>query len=110
MTWTKLPAVPPQLKSGCLHCGMMEEHLPLDSRIAVGFGIANLNKDGEIIWQESSELDYDQCMSVQEAETIAIADPDHDWRIEMIGPLSEREYQRQGDALWVLIRTGMGFA
>jgi len=49
-------------------------------------------------------------MTVQQAEVLAAQDPNHDWRIHLIAPLSECHYQRQGKELWVLYKKGQGFA
>ena len=83
-----------------------------ESRISVGFGDAKLTKDGETIWEEdtTSDYSYDDCMSVAEAEELAKADPDHDWRIVIYGALSGRTYQRHGDMQWVLVERNLGFA
>jgi len=37
-------------------------------------------------------------------------DPDNDWRISLIGPMSERHYQRHGKGYWVLYEKSNGFA
>lgn len=103
-----LPPVPPKPNSGCLNCGMMEQLLPMDAVIAVGFGSATLARNNRCIWFERA--DDEKYMTVAEAEELAKLSPDADWRIEYFGPLSEKEYQRQGEGKWVLIRTGMGFA
>ena len=83
-----------------------------ESRISVGFGDAKLTKNGEIVWQEPFDglHSYDDCMSVGEAEELAKADPDHDWRIVIYGALSGRTYQRHGDMQWVLVEKNLGFA
>ena len=83
-----------------------------ESRISVGFGDAKLTKDGETIWEEdkTSDYSYDDCMSVAEAEELAKADPDHDWRIVIYGALSGRTYQRHGEMQWMLIERNLGFA
>ena len=104
----KLPPVPPLHNSGCLHCGLMHVELPPDAIIAVGFGPAQVLRDNRLIWFEDPNDDEDP-MTCAKIEAIASQDPEHDWRIEYIGPLSEKEYQRQ-EGKWVLIRTGMGFA
>jgi hypothetical protein len=41
---------------------------------------------------------------------MAMADPEHDWRIYFYSPMYEAEYQRQGLGVWVLVRKGQGFA
>jgi len=81
----------------------------MDSVIGVGFGKAWLSKGDEVVWEENHD---DDCalMTVTEAEALAAADPDQDWRIHYYGPLSEAHYQRQGAGLWVLYAKGEGFA
>lgn len=95
---------------GCLNCGPKPDELPMDAVIAVGFGDASLYRDGERIMGEDPGMDFDDCPTVAQAEAIAAADPDHDWRIMFEAPLSMNEYQRHGKERWVLIRKGMGFA
>jgi hypothetical protein len=77
----------------------------MDAIIAVGFGQAQLTRDGNLIWFE-----HDDELTAAQAEEIARKHPDHDWRIIYYGPLSEKEYQRQDSETWVLVRTGNGFA
>ena len=75
--------------------------------IAVGFGSAMVLKDDKVIYdgERSEETHY-----LSDFEAMAKLDPEHDWRVELIAPLKELEYQRQEDGRWLLIRTGMGFA
>lgn len=83
-----------------------------NARISVGFGDAKLTRDGETIWSENMDPGhgYEDCMSVAEAEELAKADPDHDWRIVIYGDLSGRVYQRHGDMQWMLVEKNDGFA
>ena len=92
---------------GCLCCGYQHEVLPMDKLIAVGFGIATVTKDEEVIYDENSGCEL---WTALEAEDFAKEEPDHDWRIHLVAPLSERHYQRQGDNQWVLYEKGQGFA
>ncbi len=102
-----LSPVPPKMNSGCPNCGAMDQCLPMDAVIAVGFGQASLSRNNKLIWFESqSDENY---LTVAEAEELAKQCPDADWRIEYFGPLSEKEYQRQDEGKWVLVRTGLGF-
>ena len=107
--WEKLPAIEDG-HGGCLHCGYQHSVLPPSAVIAVGFGSACLTKDDKLVWDERMEEDFDKMMTCEQAEAMAAADPDHDWRIHLVAPLSERHYQRQGDAHWVLYEKGKGFA
>ena len=108
MTWTKLPPVEGRMH--CLNCGSQHETLPMGAIIAVGFGSATVSRDGLGVYDEGACASEDDYWTVSRAEFVAASDPDHDWRIEYYGPLSESEYQRQGEAHWVLVRTGDGFA
>ena len=94
---------------GCVNCGYKPEVASMDMVIAAGFGDAYLKKNGEIVWEEENKELHD-CIRVRDAEEMAAKDPDNDWRFEIIGPLSEVEYQRHDKGKWVLIRTGQGFA
>lgn len=92
---------------GCLNCGPRPDSLAMEDWIAVGFGDAALYCDGKrIIGEEPSG----ECPTVKDAEEIAAKDPDHDWRIRLEAPLSDRTYQRHGPGEWNLIKQGMGFA
>ena len=112
-TWQKLPTIEGG-PGGCAHCGYQHDALPMDAMIAVGFGDANLTRDGEVVWDERSvahiATGWDDFWTVERAEQEAAKDPDHDWRIHLVAPLSERHYQRQGEKHWVLYEKGIGFA
>lgn len=49
-------------------------------------------------------------MTGAQAEELAAADPDHDWRIMIYGPLSGRTYQRHAPGSWVMVEQNEGFA
>jgi hypothetical protein len=106
--WTKLPAIDGKT-GGCANCGIRPSVFEADNRIAVGFGMAALTKDGGYVWAEDGK-EWDDCMTGAQAEAIAVADPDHDWRIDIQGPLSGRTYQRHEAGQWVLIEQNRGFA
>jgi hypothetical protein len=108
LTFEFMPAIEGG-SGGCLHCGYQHSILPMDAIIAVGFGSATLEKDGQVVYDENG-VDEDEFISAKEAEEMASSDPNHDWRIHLIAPLSERHYQRQGDEHWVLYEKGEGFA
>lgn len=81
--------------------------LHMDKIIAVGFGAANLTKDG---WQVYYEDKTRPLMSVAQAEELASKDPHHDWQIALVAPLWEAYFQRQGEGQWVMYKKGAGFA
>ena len=107
MCFERLPAI------RCLGCGHQHDTLPMDTLLAVGFGYAGVTKDGAAVYTENFEGDETTLVKFwrcQDAENAARQDPDHDWRIHLVGPLSERHYQRQGEDHWVLYEKGIGFA
>lgn len=106
--WKRLPA----LEGGhhpCLNCPDIETLLDMGRVIAVGFGDAALERDGETVWQEAGN-DFEDCLSVERAEEMAARDEDHDWRIVLHGPLHGETYQRHGPRAWVLVEKNEGFA
>lgn len=105
-TWTKEPAIDGK-HGGCLNCGVRPSFFPADGLIAVGFGYAAVTRDGSPQWSEGDTEEY---FTGAQAEALAAADPDHDWRIVLEGPLSGRTYQRHGPNEWALIEQNMGFA
>ena len=107
MPYEKQPVIEGGFHGGCLCCGPTKSHLCRENLIAVGFGFAALTRDGETIFQEDSSDDFH---TVGEAEDLAAADPDHDWRIVLHGPLRGSTYQRQGEMAWLLIEKNEGFA
>lgn len=107
--WVKQPAIEGQY-GGCLSCGPRPSTFPADAVIAVGFGFAALLRDGEVVWVEGGDMSDDDLMTGAQAEEKAAADPDHDWQIQLHGPLSGRSYQRHGPSEWALIQQDLGFA
>lgn len=97
-------------RAGCPHCGELLDTLPMDARIAVGFGDASLRRNGEYAWNEQPGMNYEDCLTVQQAEDMAADDPEADWRIVLYGPLRGRVFQRHGAGQWCLIEENEGFA
>jgi len=99
---------------GCLNCGFQHAVLPMDSIIAVGFGCAQVTKSGAVVYDENEVERLPEERRVywqaKDAELLARNEPDKDWRIHLVAPLSERHYQRQGENHWVLYEKGEGFA
>jgi len=110
MTWEKQELWEGPIMQGCANCPPVERIAPMDMVIGVGFGIAQVTKDNEIIFQETMEMDLDDLPTLQDFEFLAEQDPDHDWRVLLEAPLRSREYQRHGLRKWVLIHSGRGFA
>lgn len=109
MTWAKEPAIVGK-QQPCLHAGVAESLFPPDGYIGVGFGFAGITCDGSTIWSENEQDGGVEEMHGKDAEVMAAADTDHDWRIVLEGPLSARTYQRHDKDRWVLISQGDGFA
>lgn len=112
MTWEKLNPILSEeagYRSNCGTCGPQPLTFPREGVIAAGFGDAGVTRDGETVWSEAADADA-EFWTGEDAEKIAKSNPDHDWRIYIHGPLSDVEYQRQGDGWWVLIKKGQGFA
>ncbi len=108
MQWEKLPIVEGR-SSACACCGFKPTQACMGMMIAVGFGDANVTKNGEVVYSES-RTDEGEYWLVEDAENAAMLDPDNDWRIRLRGPLSDWEYQRQGPKEWLLVHRGNGFA
>ena len=105
----KEKAIEPKYR-GCLNCPAPQKTLDMRRRIAVGFGDAHLECNGKIIWSEGPQVgDYDDCMSVRQAENRA-RKKRGDWRIVLHGPLHGETYQRQEKNNWVCIESNAGFA
>lgn len=104
--WAKLPAI--QGRAYCSHgCGSRDEHAPMDAVVHPGFGGVSFTRDGH---HGGSDLEYDASATFADYEAVAAADPDHDWRIRIDGPLADYTYQRHGEAMWALVEQGQGFA
>lgn len=106
--WVKLPPMDGR-PNPCACCPPIASLLPMDARIAVGFGYAALLRDEEELWSERGQ-EWEDCPTLAQAEAQAAADPDHDWRIALCGPLHGEFYQRQGPSHWVLVDSNQGFA
>lgn len=84
--WEKKPALESSGGIGCLCCGTPTLMFPADGWIAVGFGSAGVTRDGTEVYTEPHDLDNDTVWTGADAEKVAAADPDHDWRIHKDAP------------------------
>jgi len=66
-------------RRGCLCCPPVEQIAPMDMVIAVGFGIAQITRDGDFVYSDGDENDFP---TLARFEEMAVADPDHDWRCQ----------------------------
>ena len=80
-----------------------------DRMIGVGFGQAELTRDGEAVWRENRSIGgWKDYLTFGQAADLAAAEPDHDWRIVLRAARWNEAYQWQGR--WVLVERGEGFA
>lgn len=83
----------------------------MDLGIAVGFGSADVTRDGELVLDgERIVNEGEGWPTFADAEALAVIDPDHDWRVTLFGPLHGEVYQRHGPEEWVLVESNRGFA
>ena len=102
---------------------------PLDMYIAVGFGDAQILKDGKVIYDGETEDDESEIKQLSEFEAIAQSDPNHNYQCFLNAPLWSARWERHdwylfmrsGDwqvieesdgkaGIWVCIEAGEGFA
>jgi hypothetical protein len=86
----------------------IEDFLPLDAVIGVGFGVATLTRDGDVIYEEDGETAGP--VTVAQAEELAQTFPEHDWCIHLIALLDDRHYRRTGRGSWKLYKRGYGLS
>ena len=118
MPFTKLPPLEQKdIHIGCACCSTACQIAHMDMLIAVGFGSANVTKDGECIFDEQTEMYAAEregrearIWEVQDAENAALKDPDHDWQIMKVGPMHSETFQRQDIGRWVCVYSDQGFA
>jgi hypothetical protein len=111
MSFEKLPALEGKdIKVGCPCCSTAAIVAPMNMLIAVGFGSADVTKNGEAVYSESVTMSDSELWSVQDAENAARLEPDADWRITKFGPLHGETFQRHGENLWVCVESNQGFA
>jgi len=83
---------------------------PLRTLVAVGFGYAAIIRDNQQVYCESPETPPTRWRRLRSFESQARKNPHHDWRLILHDPFHSREYQRHGRNLWVLVKSGPGFA
>lgn len=106
----------------CLCGGNSPDQFAMDSTIAIGFGYAQVTKDGNIVYDEAlvepkhleekgpDTTEWPPYWTGQDAEDAAAADPDHEWRILVHGPLSGGEWRRSASSVWTLVKDLGGLA
>lgn len=95
------------VRSGCLNCPPKRARLNLNWNHHPGFGATFLTRDGKTILYDVHGRRESNGRFI---EKTAAADPDHDWRFTIDGPLSGVVYQRQGEKTWLAVERLPGFA
>lgn len=101
-----LPPIEGKAYCGC-GCGRRASHAKMSDNPHPGFGCVTLLRDGESVEYQGADRDG---TTFRHFENIAAKDPDHDWRVQVDGPLSDYTYQRQGAKTWAPVAQGQGFA
>ena len=107
---TKLKKPLNETSHTCLMCATDDRVLPIKSKVIAGFGSATITKDGETVYYEKPNLEWEKAPTLLKFEKMARKDPDHDWRYNLDLPLRSAVYQRHGENKWCLIEKGLGFA
>lgn len=102
----QLPAYGGGVANGCLNCPPKSRVLPLERDLNVGFGAVEITCDGRPVWTHHGRDETRKRVAHMECRAREVPG---DWRLRIIGPMSEELYQRQ-DAGWVLVWRGFGFA
>lgn len=106
-----IPPFPGKVARHCLSCPPKPTVFPLDKVIAVGFGGAEVTCDGKLVLDgEDAYHHLDSELTGTDAEALAAADPHHDWRIVLRGPMGGQVYQRHAPGEWVYVVRLPGFA
>lgn len=109
-TWEKLPPLDSRANP-CNYCPAIPAEAPMGKVIAVGFGSADVTRDGALMLDGEREImDGREPPTFADAEALAAIDPEHDWRVTLFGPLHGEVYQRQGAHRWLLVESNQGFA
>lgn len=93
----------------CLNCPPIPSVASMDKIVAVGFGTAEVRKNGAMVI-DGERPPNDEWVTFADAEALAVAEPEEDWRVVLDGPLHGETYQRQGLGNWVLVKRNQGFA
>ena len=94
----------------CLCCPVTVDKLSMNTKIIAGFGMAQITKNDECIYDEEPNIEWDDAPTLMKFENMARKDPDNDWQFELRLPLRDARYQRHGRNCWVLVERGLGFA
>jgi hypothetical protein len=99
MKWEKLTPLEGQFR----RCRLNYYEAILDMGPMYASGYVTIYQD-DYIWTVASGT------TLADIEERAAREPDHDWRVHLLGSLGEAWYQRQDKGKWVLIEVGDGYA
>ena len=109
----KLPVVNKKnVHTGCLLCSTTR-HPKVSMRRKICGDFDYISKNGKEVYSgiwDGSEYQWDNAPTLMKFENMARKDPGADWRYTRITALHDEEYQRQGRNLWVMVKSGMGYA
>lgn len=95
------------VRSSCPSCPPRRGVLRYKDNPDPGFGVVSLRRNGELV--ESAPHDR-VATTVREWRALARRDLNHDWTIEVDGPMSGVRYTRQSSGRWVSTHRSRGFA
>ncbi len=86
-----------------------KRQLALATRLLPGVGYAVITRNGETV-AELHGMNGESGMTAFDAEELALADPEQEWCIHLVGLLDDRRYRRAGNGRWLLYRRGYGLS
>lgn len=98
---------------GSLSNGLVEDILPMETKLYNSFGGWNISCDGESIdidRDDPGEYNWEDLTSLSEIEEQAKKKPNSKWIADYFGALRGATYQRSDCGQWILIETNQGFA
>ena len=93
---------------GCLNCSTACRGITMKRRIWGEHD--SIIKDRELVYLVDPAEDFEDAPTLMTFENLARKDPDHDWRYYHLTALYDETYQRQGRNLWLLVKSGPGYA
>lgn len=106
--WTPINPQATGVASTCLNCPPRAMRLNFNHNPHPGFGVLALLKDGkpvDYLGQEQGGR-----AAIRRWNAYASQHPDHQWVIEINGPMSGVRYRREDNLRWVAFERNAGFA
>jgi hypothetical protein len=91
---------------GCLNCGPRPGILRYKDDPSPGFGTVAIIRDGEVV----ASTCRGAATLIRRWRGAARVQPNHEWVVEVDGPLSGTRYTRQPNGRWMATHKSMGFA